>query len=350
MASNYSTRIAVLPQDRDGILALWAGNLGDPARMAWKFEWFYERSPTGAPIALLLTCSDGTSEPPELAGVAAAGRRSFLAGNTPVDASVLVDMTVHPQHRTLFPALLLQKQMLATGLKASPLLYGFPNAKAAPVFQRAGYRRLGTIKRYTRVLRSSRYLYKYLPEIVADAVGPIADLASHMLLALRAPGNGSLRLRWSEVFDIELTGNERAGDTSLIRGRRDAEFLRWRFTENGPARYHFISVQLTADGAHQGYWIGESKEGVLMVRDCSPALLVGRRAQQAWRQLFAMARSHGFSSLSFECFGPQDFIRTLAALNMPARGERPVFAAVRGDLEGSVSTLSWYLTAADEDE
>ena len=84
----------------------------------------------------------------------APGREPFWLGGQRIEAGVLVDLAVSPAHRTLFPALLLQKSLLAAGLEAREVLYAFPNQKAAAVFQRAGYRHIGLMTRYVRVLRT----------------------------------------------------------------------------------------------------------------------------------------------------------------------------------------------------
>ena len=52
--NRYSVERAVFPRDKARAVSLWRGNLGDASRVEGKFEWFYERSPTGEPLALLL--------------------------------------------------------------------------------------------------------------------------------------------------------------------------------------------------------------------------------------------------------------------------------------------------------
>ena len=41
-------------RDRETVLSLWRGNLGQDARMTAKYEWFYLRCPHGEPLLQLL--------------------------------------------------------------------------------------------------------------------------------------------------------------------------------------------------------------------------------------------------------------------------------------------------------
>src|SRR5690606_29681365 len=123
-------------------------NLGEDARMARKYDWFYRSCPFGEPLTLLLR----HEESGEWVGVASAGRRPMLMGGRRVQAGVLVDLTVLPAHRSLWPALSLQMALMEAGLKRFDLLYGFPNPKAAALFRRVGYIPLCSIVRWARVL------------------------------------------------------------------------------------------------------------------------------------------------------------------------------------------------------
>jgi hypothetical protein len=346
--NRYLVERAVFPRDKDRAISLWRGNLGDANRVEGKFEWFYERSPTGEPLALLLYFADTAGER-ESVGIAAAGMRSFLLGDQPVEAGVLVDMTVCPRHRTLFPALTLQKGMLQAGLAVRPLLYGFPNYKAAPVFQRVGYRKLGAMTRFVRVLRAADYLAGRVPKWLAAAVGPVIDV----LAAVRFSGwrRGGVRLQWRTTGDAAAFGDiERTAGKPLLRGVRTVEFLQWRFTADRGRLFSLVNVHERDADASLGYWIVHAADGVLVIHDCAAGLLASPFARSAWNALFAEARQRGFRSVSFECLAPAEFVAVLRQVGMLPRTERPVFAALREGSAFSMSADSTYLTAADEDE
>ena len=334
------------------LIDLWRGNLGNPDQLERKYEWFYERSPTGEPLAMALEFDDGSPEAGrQPVGVAAAGPRAFQINKEPLNAAVLVDMAVIKQHRTLYPALLLQKTLLAEALALTPLLYGFPNIKAAPVFQRAGYRKLGMIVRHVRVLRAAEYLQDSLPRWIANLIGPGWDLLTWLYVRFRYLGAEKLSLHWLDAKEaVADSPSVSVSDASLVSGVRTDEFLRWRFMSNRKHTFQFVSVHSESIEGSAGYWIVESDSAVLHIRDCSPSLLTGGTVGRAWMLLFEEARRRGFSSVSFECLAPHEFVRTLKYNGMTARSERPVFVAVRDDRESIINSSRWYLTGADEDE
>jgi hypothetical protein len=348
---NYQVRRAVYPNDRAAVIGLWKGNLGDPRRGAEKFAWFYENAPTGEPLSMLLSHgADLTDATWELAGVATAGARQWLIDDQPVVAGVLVDMTVTAAHRTLFPALALQKGLRKEGLALWQMLYGFPNPKAAPVFARVGYKKLGGIVRYACVLRTASYLSAKVPTPLATIAAPVADRFLSLRRRLRAGMGNGYRLRWGplseaalETNTTELPATELPASERLARGARDATFLRWRFADRGSLRFEFVSVD--ARGQQLGWWVVCAVGVTLHVCDCSITLLTLPDAHRMWIQLAKQARSKGFSSLSFACLAPEALIATLLRADMVAREQRPVFATSNATLP-----TSWFLTPADEDE
>ena len=324
-----------------------ARQYGDAARIEKKYSWFYEHSPTGQPLTLLLNHMDADGSPRRV-GIAAAGYRTFIIERETVEAGVLVDLAVSPQHRTLFPALMLQKAMLKTGLLTRQWLYGFPNPKAAPVFQRAGYAKLGAMVRFVRVLRTAEYLAERMPKWCAAMLGPIIDVA--VTVYFSGTGRRKPSLQWDDTVEAgSLKATEHAAAGPLLRGVRTPEFLDWRFNRI-PGR-SFSSVKVRhPEGEYEGYWVVRSARPVLEVHDCAPSLLAGPNVKEAWIALFGDARKRGFRSVSFECLAPPTFVSVLRSAGMVARDERPVFAAQRDGSSFAVAADGLYLTAADEDE
>src|SRR3546814_20353355 len=81
----YTVHEADLERDRELIVGLWRGNLGEDARMARKYDWFYRQCPYGAPLTLLLRHEASG----EWVGVARAGPRQMVFGGRRVSAGVL---------------------------------------------------------------------------------------------------------------------------------------------------------------------------------------------------------------------------------------------------------------------
>lgn len=345
--SPYSTRTADLVEDRGNVLAIWHGNLGEQVRMEHKFHWFYEQAPTGAPLTILLEWRASAEAAPVPIGVATAGRRDFLLGREPLRAGVLVDMAVRTEHRSLGPALQLQKKLLADGLQAAAFLYGFPNPKAAPVFQRAGYRRLGLMRRHVLVVRASGYLRRFMPALLARGLAPLADGFLRLRMEWQAWTATAPSLKWGSIVDaaMDSAGSHPEG-VALLLGARSREFLVWRFAGGLPGRFRLV---VPAQQPAAGYWVVEELEGVLQVLDCAPSLL-HESGRAAWLALFRDAARNGCSSVSFECLAPEALRANLAALGMRVRSERPVFLAAATGVAESLEKADWFLTSADEDE
>lgn len=336
----------MLPDERDRVLAVWEGTLGEHSRMSAKFGWFYEQSPTGMPLALLLEWRADADSAAQVIGVATAGRRQFQCGNQSLSAGVLVDMAVRPEHRTLGPALQLQKGLLAESLRTVDFLYGFPNPKAAPVFQRAGYQRLGRMQRHVRVLRASGYLGRRFPAAVAAILAPFADVALRIRIELDAGVARAPRLEWVPVEDLGGRFAASRPDGNILCGTRSAQFLAWRFSKAHAANPHCAVLAPVPGG--EAHWVVEEQGRVLQVRDCS-SLLLERANAGAWTALFRDAVRRGFHSVSFECLAAARHLEVLKSLGMKVRSDRPVFWSGFRPTQQSVAA-EFFLTSADEDE
>ena len=221
----YTVHVADVERDRELILGLWRGNLGDESRMARKYDWFYRDCPYGAPLTLLLRHEDSGA----WVGVATAGPRQMMLSGKLVQAGVLVDLAVLPAHRSLFPALSLQMALMEAGSKRFELMYGFPNPKAAAVFKRVGYVPLCKLVRHARVLRHGGYVRRRLPAPLAWPAGVMLDMEDRVRLARRGAG---MRGQWQDQADATLSdlwSPDRAGDGPV--SIRDLAFLRWRFDQ-----------------------------------------------------------------------------------------------------------------------
>ena len=172
-SSGYLCEPANLVSDRADILSIWKGNLGNAAKQAAKYDWFYVASEAGSPVVSLLR----HAETGRRVGVAAAGLRRALWNGREVRIGVLVDLAVLPEHRSLFPALLLQRSLQQSVPLELAALYGFPNPRAVPVFTRVGYSKTLDVRRYVRVLRTGEYSRRHVPGWVASLVAQPVDLA-----------------------------------------------------------------------------------------------------------------------------------------------------------------------------
>lgn len=338
----YTVHEADVARDRELILGLWRGNLGDEERMARKYDWFYRQCPYGAPLTLLLRHEQSGA----WVGVASAAPRQLLLGGREVRAGVLVDLTVLPAHRSLWPALSLQMALMEAGAKRFELLYGFPNPKAAAVFKRVGYIPLCKLVRHARVLRHGDYARRRVPALLAAPAGWMLDVFDR--LRLRAHGAG-LRAQWQERADAELAAlwsPDHAGEGPVAV--RDLTFLGWRFDQSPLIDVRYLVVR-GADGAVLAWFACESRGNVLYVQDFWSRRGVAGPSAADVATLLRSARTAGHASVSIE-LGAAAAGGGWLAEGFAAREARPVFWHPSGASLATVTPDQLWLTAADEDE
>jgi hypothetical protein len=342
----YAVRAGDPDADREAVLEVWRGNLGQDARMAVKYDWFYLRAPAGAPLLQLLFHGDGETP----VGACSAGRRTLLRDGVPLRAGVLVDLAVAPEHRSLGPALMLQQGLFAAGQRELDLLYGFPNPKAAPVFKRIGYRPLGEMIRYARVVRHAPYLRRRLPKLpsfAAPPLGALIDLGRGLCDALRHPQAHALRARWhAHAPDIAALW-ESAPKPQAITAQRDDAHLRWRFDEapatDGLAPFRHLTLH--RGDALVAWFATRSEDRTLHVHDFWTA--TGATPQPAEvLALLRAARAQGHAAVSIELATSDARLAPWRALGFEARSRRPLFGAGAALEDG----IDLHLTSADEDE
>lgn len=344
-ASPYSVQRGDAIRDADAVLAIWRGNLGQEDRIAAKYQWFYRRCPWGAPLVELLHHAPSDS----FVGVAAAGPRRMIHGSEEWIAGVLVDMAVSGEHRSLGPALMLQKALLAGGSERFSLVYGFPNPKAAAVFARVGYTRLGDMIRYARVLRFAPYLARRMPRPIASVVALAPDVAGRVSTWTGAGDARSLEATWSEHVDPRVDDLwRRSAPGNNTMAIRDTAMLRWRFDEAPNRRTRYLWLAEPRGGALRAWFACEPDESLLHVRDYWAEGAAEGLDRQYIERLAAEARSAGHAALSVECFGAH--ATSWTSTGFVERSRRPVFG--RWYAPGSAETLTsrLHLTSADEDE
>ena len=348
----YRVEAASLDADARGIVDLWADNLGHPERRATKLDWFYRCNPVRrAEIFLLREVRQS-----QAVGVTGLACRQLRIGDRLVDAGLMADFAVDAHHRTLFPALTLQRSVLQLGLTHYGLLYGFPNPKSLPVVKRAGYEVLGGMSRYVRVLRTRDYLPRWLPTgarvVAAQALDVLLRLRHGLLPRFFQPGAYSVG--WVDQPDDRFNAlwATRQSNDWQVMGVRDCAFLAWRFAPKPWHHYRFFVVSKPATDQILGYAVCEPDSGVLHVRDLLASSPEGRSLPILLRALMREARNQGHRSVSLElmCRGETVKILTRSGLRAREHSSQPMILATSESVRLELQPYAWYLTRADIDE
>jgi hypothetical protein len=340
--SPYSVEEGDVSRDRDALIGLWRGNLAGGGNSAAKFEWFYANNPAGEPRVLLLREQTTTA----VVGAVSAGPRVLQVDARDSRAAVVVDFVVDSRHRTLYPALILQRGMRNMAVQTFELAYGFPNPRAWPLMERAGYRKLGSMVRYVRVVRVAHYAKQALLRLLLTPAGAVIDRVRMALQGARARLPQAWSIAWLSCFDERFDEMwARLTDAPAIIERRDARFLDWRFLRQPNAQYRIFAM-LDQDRRLAAYAVCQREGSVLHVRDflsrgiCDPGLSC------LLQQVAHAARAEGCSSVSLELLGTPEVQRILKEGGWVPRGSRPVMFASNAD---GIGDKAWYLTCADED-
>lgn len=343
--ATYVVDVGDVRRDRDTVLALWRGNLGEDARMQSKFGWFYAACPFGEPtLRLLRHVADGSH-----VGVASAGPRRMQVAGTAMDAGVLVDLAVSPEHRSLGPAMMLQAAVAEAGGARYGLLYGFPNPKAAPVFKRVGYAKLGEIVRHARVLRHADYLARRFPRSLAVVGGLLVDVAVRVRDAWRSRSDARPMVLWSDAADPRFDALwARSAPANIALAIRDYAFAHWRFDQCPFERTQFLLLSNPGNGDLLAWFACQIKGSTVHVRDFWSAEAALGLPRTHIDSLLAEVRKRGYTTVSVEIAGHSDRLAGWRAAGFSARGQRPVFG--KWSPPRAAGDVDLHLTSADEDE
>lgn len=284
----YSVEQAAPATVASELSRIWDDNLTLAGGAGAKFAWLYHDAPEPTQTVFLLRTDDGTA-----VGTAGVLARRFRVRGRDERAAILADLAVDTAHRQLLPALSLVREGKKYAESAFAFAYGYPNKLAEGVFKRAGYKELGRMTRYARVLRHADYAERLgeldkVPPAVARAVanpvvakvaGAVADVG---MLAKDAPqaarALASHKLEWLDAIDERIDELWRsARDEYQVIGERSAEVLRWRYPPRDPAQLALLVarkggapcayalIQRDGDAAHVRDLFGH--------RDSLPALL-----------------------------------------------------------------------------
>jgi hypothetical protein len=306
---------------------------------AARAEWLYSRNPGGAAEILGLRERDGTW----VGMVAIVPRRLWIDG-TEHAAAYLCDYYVHPQHRTLLPALMLQRAAKRRLEESGRVSYAIPNEASLPIFRRLGAQEVLLRYRWARPIRSRPFLVGRGAKLTSiaspllDASGLLFDLASSCL-------RPDIRAEWltgiDGRFDDLWSTLPKAG---LNICDRSARYLRWRFHEEPGHQNLVLGFVERRSGRLAAYLIGEVTADKFAIRDILAAPVINRVAGLLAHGLLRI-RKLGVAGAGVRITGADDLIRSLSRAGFRKRDPENVF--IRGI--PAPPSRNWILTSADED-
>lgn len=339
----YLANVGDIQRDKEAVLSLWRGNLGNEANLSDKYDWFYRHNPEGHPLLVLLRHAPTG----ELVGVGAAGPRRLVIDEKVIFAGLFVDFAVSAHHRSLGPALILQKELITLAKRRFDFLYGFPNPKALPVFRRAGFEVIGHIERHAAILRHTEYLQRHLRRALSVPLGKALELATRSKLALDARHH-RLGAFFQDRADERMASLWASSERSrTLEKARSLDFLRWRFDEKPSSNTRYLLVEDESAGHLEAFFACTAYGQSLQVLD----FVSKDGASGGSAPIHALLRAalrEGYCCVSVEFAGPSSLASSFKEAGFALRQTRPIVGLWTNRPPSPPPSL--FFTAADEDE
>jgi len=357
---SYTVTTPDIRSVEDQLVGQWQKNLASIKSHHHRFRWYYLDNPVGRGVAFVLEYrAPDDHQPSSVVGSAGVSQRRFFLRGKPVMAALLGDLNVDLDHRTMMPAIMLQRATRTHAEQTFAFVYGFSNRRSAPVQRRAGYRRLGDRKRYACPLRYETFVDAAIPNrVLSRAVAAALTGAARVVDLVRsAPVLATHRLEWLADVDQRFDRLwQRCHHRYPIIGYRGADFLRWRFVEKPGETFEFVTLTRRASGELEAYAVLERdpRHEMIILRD-----LFGEdetRIHKLLSLLIPALRRRGHRSVSVSFLGARRLVDVLARHWFAAREDRPnpVLVGPGGQLGDDRAALmeseNWYLMDVDEDE
>ncbi len=344
---SYTVKEADLSRDRDDLLLFLEHNYESVDLV--RFNWLYKNNTANQSICFILKTDLG-----EIVGMNGVFTRQLKTGNKIITVANAIDLLVDKKHRTVGPALQLQRTLLTKlAERGIHIIFGFPLPSAQLILRRPGYHSLGTRQRWNKPLNSYFLLNKYMPSVIAKYISPITNV----LLLLRT---GELFKRipteyicnTNDIIDtrFDLLWKENYSLFSSICDR-SYQFLKWRFVDFPNSPYKTFTLTDNTKKL-QGYVIYRIDAKIVTIVD----LLAGE-TDLVKLLLFEFSRHMRKANLNYLSFFYLGSPKISSILKQCGFLQRPedskFFLYINETKEQQYSSLrnsdSWFITDADKD-
>lgn len=237
-----ATRRVDLEADRAEVLGLLARNLPDLWHAA-RFDWLYLQNPGGRAFSWLVFDTGS----PRALGVASLFPRFVWVGTRLVLAGQVGDFAVEASHRTLGPALMLQRATFEP-VDEGQLVFCYdcpPHEQGMATFRRLGMGSTCSVRRFARPVRVDRQIARLVP--LPALRRPLALVANRLLRLWHARPRSLSGLEVGPhdgMFGEEFSDlDQRLIVAGALRGRRHADDLNWRYRRDPLHRYRAFSAR-----------------------------------------------------------------------------------------------------------
>jgi Acetyltransferase (GNAT) domain len=321
-ATSTYVREANLVADRSILTALTSRYLRADADEK-RYEWLYHGNPFGEARAWIACDKDDGA-----IGMAALFPRDIYCGDAIVRGCVLGDLCVAPEHRTLGPALQLQRACLRPVQAGEfAVAYDFPSQPMLAIYKHLGIDSTEQSIRMAKILRADRISGQLKVPGVSGAVAGTANFVLGLEDRASAAPAGIEFSAHEGLCGPEYS--ELAEEVGASLGActvRSAEYLNWRYKRHPHVAYEFLAARRrnellayciftqSPDNATVAEFFGKPDDRVLM------SLL---------RRVAALLRKRGVATMSLPIVSKDPRMRLLRRLGFRAREAVPVLVLGR---------------------
>jgi GNAT superfamily N-acetyltransferase len=217
-----------------------------------RFDWLYLANPAGK--AQVWAAED--SKTSQMIGVSAVFPRLFYERGRETMGFVLGDFCVHPEYRSLGPAVMLQRASIEQMIPAMQRIgYDLPAASMLAVQRRLGMMPSDRLARLAKPLRterkiSSRIKVRSIAKGLSTVGNSILKLRDQMASSSTEEQVTMHRGSCEEEFTILTKAASRHFDTCVAR---TSTYLNWRYLSHPFARFEMLTVR--RHGVLKGYLV-----------------------------------------------------------------------------------------------
>ena len=276
--------------DKDRLLAFW--HAYGEASLNEKYAWIYEKNPDGQVLFWLLI----HEESGEVAGATTLFPRKFVVDGQLREGSVAGDLLISPHHRSLGPAMMLQRAVVEeVNQQGSGFVVIYPNKNASLIAKRVGYKKVGHLARLVRPVSASPVLAVLnIPGAFKVLVKPLLEVGFSLVLS-DAFRDKSLNFRSVDRVgdDFDQLWGEYSRQLSFA-AQRSSHYMNWKYGDDPDDKHRFYIAENRSTGVMEACLVYRKDEDALEIRDFIPApdSTVGRKLL---RKFSLFARQSGAS-------------------------------------------------------
>jgi len=313
---------------------------------AQRYQWFYEDNPDGRAEVLLARDSQTGS----IIGSGAVIPRKLYVGGELKPAAVMADFWIHPEHRSLGPAVRLQRACVERAAAMGCAFFDLPQGNMPAVYKRMGMLGPVQLERFSRPLRTAPFIARIVRQrALASGLAALGDWALALSEWSKGGGRGRTRVtQHAGEFGAEFSDlTRRAATQPWTSVARSADYLNWRYRRHYFLQYNTFTAR-DPQGGLLAYAVvlnsGQYAEVVDLFPADSPRAVVGLLCGMA-----PLLRRQGASAVTISCLPNGALTEILGGAGLRNRDRRALIVHDFAAAAGRPTAAPWLLTYGDID-